>query len=83
MGVRVVIGIPWGRGDLLSFILSPGRRGLGLDGGEMGIATGEEDLAGDFSDVAIDGEPTSLAGEPKGDFGNSELGQLGKVSVTP
>ena len=55
--------------------------GFGLEGGEMGVATGEDGWADDFTVVAIEGEPTGLTREPKGDFGNGELGTLGKVSV--
>ena len=47
----------------------------------MGVATDKDGWAGDFDAVAIEGEPTGLAREPKGDFGNGELGPLGKVFI--
>ena len=52
----------------------------------MGIATGEDDWAKGFAAVvsarvvATEGETIDLAKEPREDFGNGDLGSLGRVS---
>ena len=53
----------------------------------MSDATGEVGWVDGFTGVvsgpvvATKGDPFNFAGEPRGDFGNGELGSLGRVSA--